>query len=224
MRTVRFTSGPATGESREIDGELVIGREGADLIIDDAELSRRHVALRPVERGVEIEDLDSLNGTFVNGKRISSPLVLSAPGTLKVGVSQAAVEVSLPQATRMAERPGEGPDPAKAQPDVTVARAIPDPEDVATGEPVAGPEVTVQRPTATPDVTVQRSTQGPDVTVQRPLGAAAPPPSDPQPAPPPEVPGDESGGRSGGPPVPLIAGAVIRALLLVIAVIVLVSG
>src|SRR5687767_2315607 len=99
MRRLRISSGPGAGHSLEIEAELVIGREGADLTIEDSELSRRHVSLRPVERGVEIEDLGSLNGTFVNGQRITSPVTLSAPGTLKVGGSQGSVEVSLPQTT-----------------------------------------------------------------------------------------------------------------------------
>ena len=65
-----FTQGPLTGQRLEPEGELVIGREGAALTIEDSELSRRHAAVRPVEGGIEIEDLGSLNGTFVNGQRI----------------------------------------------------------------------------------------------------------------------------------------------------------
>ena len=65
-----FTKGPRTGQRLEPEGELVIGREGAAVTIEDSELSRRHAAVRPVEGGIEIEDLGSLNGTFVNGRRI----------------------------------------------------------------------------------------------------------------------------------------------------------
>src|SRR4051812_5197962 len=47
-RTLKVTSGPAVGQSFEFDREIVIGREG-DLAIPDAEMSRRHAAVRPVE-------------------------------------------------------------------------------------------------------------------------------------------------------------------------------
>ena len=43
-----FTQGPRTGQRLELEGELVIGREGAAVTIEDSELSRRHAAVRPV--------------------------------------------------------------------------------------------------------------------------------------------------------------------------------
>ena len=67
------TKGPLAGQRLELDGELVIGREGAPVTIEDSELSRRHAAVRPVMGGFEVEDLGSLNGTFVNGNRINVP-------------------------------------------------------------------------------------------------------------------------------------------------------
>jgi pSer/pThr/pTyr-binding forkhead associated (FHA) protein len=78
-----------------IDGELVIGRTGADLNIDDPELSRRHAALRPVEGGVEIEDLGSTNGTLVNGARISEPVTVTTGAAVEIGESRIAVELDL---------------------------------------------------------------------------------------------------------------------------------
>jgi EmrB/QacA subfamily drug resistance transporter len=83
----------------EVDRELVIGRADADISIEDSEVSRRHAALRPVEEGLEVEDLGSTNGTFVNGERISTPITISNGGTIRIGRSELAVEVSLPQAT-----------------------------------------------------------------------------------------------------------------------------
>jgi two-component system response regulator GlrR len=46
--------------------------EDADLRLDDAAVSRAHVALRLVPHGCEIRDLDSKNGTFVDGVRVES--------------------------------------------------------------------------------------------------------------------------------------------------------
>jgi predicted component of type VI protein secretion system len=79
------TQGPLAGRRLELEGELVIGREGVAVTIDDSELSRRHAAVRPVDGGVEIEDLGSLNGTFVNGNRIEAPTRLSAGDSVKLG-------------------------------------------------------------------------------------------------------------------------------------------
>ncbi len=47
-----------------------LGREGADIILNDSEVSRTHAALIVYQKGFTIKDLDSTNGTFVNGKRI----------------------------------------------------------------------------------------------------------------------------------------------------------
>ena len=87
MRTLKVISGPAAGESLGIEKEVVIGREGADLTITDPQISRRHTAVRPVDDGVEIEDLGSLNGTFVNGERLSKPITLTSSGTIRIGDS-----------------------------------------------------------------------------------------------------------------------------------------
>ncbi len=46
----------------------VVGRdEYCDLILDNAEVSRKHCILQVTPRGVMIKDLDSTNGTYANG-------------------------------------------------------------------------------------------------------------------------------------------------------------
>jgi ABC transport system ATP-binding/permease protein len=79
------TQGPFAGRRLDLEGELVIGREDATVTIDDSELSRRHAVVRPVDGGVEIEDLGSLNGTYVNGERIAGPRRLSGGDSIKLG-------------------------------------------------------------------------------------------------------------------------------------------
>ena len=99
------TQGPLAGQRLELEGELVIGREGAAVTIDDSELSRRHAAVRPVEGGVEIEDLGSLNGTFVNGKRIDAPTRLAGGDSIKLGQSVLELEAAPAPATVMSAAP-----------------------------------------------------------------------------------------------------------------------
>jgi DNA-binding winged helix-turn-helix (wHTH) protein len=62
------------------DGEHVAGRDGdCSLVIDGTTVSRRHARITVAQGAVTIEDLDSTNGTHVNGARISAPTRL-APG------------------------------------------------------------------------------------------------------------------------------------------------
>ena len=103
MRTLKVISGPAAGESLGIEKEVVIGREGADLTITDPQISRRHTAVRPADGGgVEVEDLGSLNGTFVNGERLSKPMTLTSSGKIRVGDSDIEVEVEEAGLTQVA--------------------------------------------------------------------------------------------------------------------------
>src|SRR5947207_2184318 len=57
MATPRITTGPAQGQSIECNHEVVMAREGADLLVDDYYAPRPPNAIRPGPRGVEVEDL-----------------------------------------------------------------------------------------------------------------------------------------------------------------------
>lgn len=73
LRTV--TEGSSEKTYRILPGGIrTIGRAtGADFIIDAALISRVHCRLTALpDGGLEIRDLDSTNGTFVNGQRIET--------------------------------------------------------------------------------------------------------------------------------------------------------
>jgi hypothetical protein len=62
------------------DGEHVAGRDAeCSLVIDGTTVSRRHARITVAHGAATVEDLDSTNGTHVNGTRISAPTRL-APG------------------------------------------------------------------------------------------------------------------------------------------------
>lgn len=54
------------------DGKTVIGRTGVDIVLRDSKTSRKHAAIEVLEGKVQIMDLGSTNGVFVNGARIES--------------------------------------------------------------------------------------------------------------------------------------------------------
>ncbi|MGC4095308.1 MAG: sigma 54-interacting transcriptional regulator [Polyangiaceae bacterium] len=57
-------------------GDAVIGRDDdCNTVLDGADVSRRHASLRCEGRQAILKDLDSRNGTFVNGQAIKSTLL-----------------------------------------------------------------------------------------------------------------------------------------------------
>ena len=65
--------------------ELTIGRSDAcDIKIDDKKISRTHAKFNIVDDELVITDLDSSNGTFVNGKRIQKATKLKNNDSVKV--------------------------------------------------------------------------------------------------------------------------------------------
>ena len=70
-------AGPRRGTTLPVpDLEVSIGRDTDNwLVIESDGVSRRHCVLRPGPDGVTIADLDSLNGTFVNGVPVKQRLL-----------------------------------------------------------------------------------------------------------------------------------------------------
>ena len=97
-------SGPRSGERIELIDELVVGRENADLTVHDEEVSRRHLAVRPHEDGVELEDLGSTNGTFVDGARLSAVVVVSTGARVTLGETELEIEIEVPEPSTRARR------------------------------------------------------------------------------------------------------------------------
>ena len=166
-------SGPRSGERIELVGELVVGRENADVTVHDDEVSRRHLAVRPHEDGVELEDLGSTNGTFVDGARLSAVVVVSSGARVTLGETELEIEIEVPEpeidpsATRLRERPPER--------DATIVRPSP----VAPTPPASTtpPDATIAgapappRPAAAPP-TPPRAAPAPAATAPSPPAAA----------------------------------------------------
>ena len=96
MARLRVVSGPNAGQTVDVDEEIVIGREDTDLAIDDEEMSGRHAVVRRHANRLQVEDLGSTTGTFVDGTRIAEPTLLGGGAEIKVGATVLVVEGVLP--------------------------------------------------------------------------------------------------------------------------------
>lgn len=64
-------TGEITGQEINVDRDMLVGRhQDADVLLQAAEISRRHAALLLKDQVLWVQDLNSSNGTFVNDIRI----------------------------------------------------------------------------------------------------------------------------------------------------------
>jgi EmrB/QacA subfamily drug resistance transporter len=93
--TLRIVAGPGEGREAGVHGNATIGREPeCDLQVLDSEVSRRHAKITIRDGSAVIDDLNSANGTYVNGERIVSQYRL-APGD-QIEIGEATIELSSP--------------------------------------------------------------------------------------------------------------------------------
>ena len=70
------SGGGRAGETFHPEGETTIGRSpDCGIFLDDVTVSRKHAVLTERDDGFFIADQGSLNGTFVNRKRVESALL-----------------------------------------------------------------------------------------------------------------------------------------------------
>lgn len=68
------------------DAERIIGRDrGNDIVVEDEEASARHARVTYENDAFWIEDLDTTNGTFVNGEALTGKHCLENEDLVKVG-------------------------------------------------------------------------------------------------------------------------------------------
>jgi pSer/pThr/pTyr-binding forkhead associated (FHA) protein len=80
--------GPKRGVRLEIDEQATLGRSSdADLQLVDGKVSRLHCRFTVRGGRLEVEDLGSHNGTYVNGEKLSAARALAAGDEVAVGDS-----------------------------------------------------------------------------------------------------------------------------------------
>ena len=70
-----------------------------DVVIDDTTVSRRHATITRKSGRFELKDLDSTNGTFVNGVRVRAPTLLNRGDEIKFGSVRYAFVTGIDPAT-----------------------------------------------------------------------------------------------------------------------------
>lgn len=80
-------SGTGTGTEFPLEkNEYFLGRDlTSDLVINDPEISRRHLRLVLDGATYRIEDLGSTNGTFIHGQRLTAPALLKPGEVVTLG-------------------------------------------------------------------------------------------------------------------------------------------
>ena len=69
-------SGPERGKSFTLaNPRTVLGRKGADIALEDPEISRHHCVLEVRDQVVNLKDLDSTNGTFFAEERVRAAML-----------------------------------------------------------------------------------------------------------------------------------------------------
>ncbi|MDP9024559.1 MAG: DUF3662 and FHA domain-containing protein [Candidatus Eremiobacteraeota bacterium] len=77
-----------------IEGTVTVGRsEESDIFLVDPSVSRNHAEIDMDPRGPLVRDLDSTNGTFVNGERVAGSKRAQAGDVLTFGNTQLRLEV-----------------------------------------------------------------------------------------------------------------------------------
>src|SRR5690606_14023018 len=66
--------------------EFSIGREDDnDLVLDRVNVSKHHLCFRKIEDRIEVVDLESTNGTYLNGRKVQSPRTVRRTDRVYVG-------------------------------------------------------------------------------------------------------------------------------------------
>jgi hypothetical protein len=88
-RRLVITGGPREGIEIDLPAEqLTVGRSGeSGLVIRDDYTSTHHARLSLRENVWLVQDLDSTNGTFLNGERVTTPMPVPPGVSLTIGTT-----------------------------------------------------------------------------------------------------------------------------------------
>ncbi|HEX7708008.1 MAG TPA: FHA domain-containing protein [Thermoanaerobaculia bacterium] len=86
--SLAILDGPDAGRVYRIaTPRVTIGREEADLVLEDPEASRLHAAIEVRDTATTLHDLGSISGTLTNSQRIEGAVELSDRSEFQVGAT-----------------------------------------------------------------------------------------------------------------------------------------
>jgi len=123
--------GPIPGQIFELNrNEISIGRDiSNDFVVNDAEVSRKHAKLTLEGDRYKIEDLNSTNGTYIDGQRLIGPHVMAIGEIIMFGDNVGVIFDGEPASPDLTV-------PSKVDLGMTPVAAIPTPVE-SYGQPVA---------------------------------------------------------------------------------------
>jgi pSer/pThr/pTyr-binding forkhead associated (FHA) protein len=84
-----ITAGNDAGRFFRLAGVSTIGRDpSAGIVLDDAEVSRRHAIVSVASGAVLIQDLESTNGVWVNDERIAEERAIGPGDRVRIGATE----------------------------------------------------------------------------------------------------------------------------------------
>ena len=87
---IQMLTGRTAGNKLELGDkkEIIIGRSpSSDLVISDEFASNMHAKLVAVGEEWVLQDLNSTNGTFLDGKRVATPVTMTPGATIRIGTT-----------------------------------------------------------------------------------------------------------------------------------------
>jgi len=130
-------TGEFDGQEVAIERDMLIGRhQDADLVLQSAEISRRHAAFLLKDDALWVQDLKSSNGTFVNDIRIEHDKLLKdgdivqfasikfnvlAPAKVESVIEQSVPEIEIEPVSQAVEKPVQLPSEAIATAEIKEA-------------------------------------------------------------------------------------------------------
>lgn len=184
------------GETKRLEfdrPEITIGRvQGNDIVLPKGNVSKRHSRIVFKDGKYIIVDLKSTNGTYVNGRKITAPLVVKGTDKIYIGDFIMNIEEgSGPSTSSTADLESAGrpppppPRPGGRPPIATVPaiRAEPTSMDVAAGmeDELDEPDESAKSPVPVPDARATRPTPPPSPPAAPPVSAPPPPAAPPSP-------------------------------------------
>lgn len=81
------TNGPRKGTVHLLGKpRTIVGRDGADIVIEDSEVSRQHCVIEVRGENISLKDLDSTNGTFFDEERARAAVLMDG-GEFRIGAT-----------------------------------------------------------------------------------------------------------------------------------------